>query len=153
MMNIRRTKSNDIASLMLVLDQTELFPSEMLPDMIGSSLDSQSDTDIWLTCDENGTAVGFCYAIPEKLTEGTWNVLALAVLPSLQGQGIGRAIVQELEAILQKAGHRVLIADTSSDSAFDGTRAFYRKIGYTEEARIRDFWASGNDKIVFWKAL
>jgi ribosomal protein S18 acetylase RimI-like enzyme len=152
-MNIRRTKSNDIASLMLVLDQTEIFPSEMLPDMIGSSLDGQSDAAIWLTCEQNETAVGFCYAVPEKFAEGTWNMLALAVLPSLQEQGVGRAIVQELEAILSKAGHRVLIVDTSSDKAFDGARAFYRKIGYAEEARIRDFWASGNDKVVFWKAL
>ena len=152
-MNIRRTKSNDIASLMLVLHQTQLFPKEMLPDMIGSSLDGQSDTDIWLTCEQNGTAVGFCYAVPEKLAEGTWNMLALAVLPSLQGQGVGRALVQELESILRKAGHRVLIADTSGDKAFDGTRAFYSRICYAEEARIRDFWASGNDKVVFWKAL
>jgi ribosomal protein S18 acetylase RimI-like enzyme len=152
-MNIRRTKTGDIASLMHVLNQTGLFPSEMLPDMIGSSLDSQSDAGIWLTCEQNETAVGFCYAVPEKLTEGTWNMLALAVLPSLQGQGIGRAIVLELEAVLRKAGHRLLIVDTSSDSQFDGTRSFYHKLDYAEEARIREFWAAGNDKIVFRKPL
>jgi ribosomal protein S18 acetylase RimI-like enzyme len=152
-MNIRRTKNQDIASLMLVLDQTGLFPSEMLPEMIGNSLDSRSDAEIWLTCEQNGTAVGFCYAVPEKLTEGTWNMLALAVLPSLQGTGVGQAIVLALEDVLRRAGHRLLIADTSGDSAFNGTRAFYRKIGYAEAARIRDFWAAGNDKVVFWKLL
>jgi ribosomal protein S18 acetylase RimI-like enzyme len=152
-MNIRRTKNQDIASLMLVLDQTGLFPSEMLPEMIGNSLDSRSDAEIWLTCEQNGTAVGFCYAVPEKLTEGTWNMLALAVLPSLQGTGVGQAIVLALEDVLRRAGHRLLIADTSGASAFNGTRAFYRKIGYAEAARIRDFWAAGNDKVVFWKLL
>ncbi|MEO1249198.1 MAG: GNAT family N-acetyltransferase, partial [Pseudomonadota bacterium] len=30
---------------------------------------------------------------------------------------------------------------------------FYRRCGYVEEARIRDFWSAGDDKIVFWKAL
>lgn len=152
-LNIRRTKSQDIASLMLVLDQTGLFPSEMLLDMIGSYLDGQSREDIWLSCEKNGTAIGFCYAIPEKLTEGTWNMLALAVLPSWQGQGVGQTIVRELEKVLREAGHRVLIADTSGTSEFDQTRAFYKKHGYTEEARIRDFWAAGNDKVVYWKAL
>jgi ribosomal protein S18 acetylase RimI-like enzyme len=28
---------------------------------------------------------------------------------------------------------------------------FYKKIGYTQEAVIRDFWKDGEDKIVFRK--
>jgi hypothetical protein len=46
-----------------------------------------------------------------------------------------------------------LIADTSGTDDFAPTRAFYRKNGYAEEARIRDFWAKGDDKVVFWTAL
>jgi hypothetical protein len=36
---------------------------------------------------------------------------------------------------------------------FERTRAFYAKNGYDQEARIRDFYKSGEDKIVFRKAL
>ncbi len=32
-------------------------------------------------------------------------------------------------------------------------RSFYRKIGNEEEARIREFYSAGVDKIVFRKAL
>jgi ribosomal protein S18 acetylase RimI-like enzyme len=58
-----------------------------------------------------------------------------------------------LEADLRAKGARILIADTSGSDEFTQTRAFYRKNGYSEEARIRDFWADGDDKVVFWKSL
>lgn len=80
-------------------------------------------------------------------------MLALAVLPLLQGKGHGGALVAQLETTLKGRDQRLLIADTSGVAAFARTREFYRKNGYTEEARIRDFWAAGDDKIVFWKSL
>lgn len=152
-MNIRPTKRDDLPDLQEVLDGTELFPSEMLASMVGSFLSGDEGSDLWLTCEVDGKAVGFCCAVPEELTEGAWNMLALAVLPSLQGKGHGAALVAKLETTLKGREQRVLIADTSGMAGFAQTREFYRKNGYTEEARIRDFWAAGDDKIVFWKSL
>lgn len=152
-MNIRPTKQRDIPALQEVLDGTALFPREMLPDMLGGFLSDNESEDVWLTCEVDGKAIGFCYAVPEQLAEGAWNMLAIAVLPNLQGSGSGRAITTHLEAELRARGARILIADTSGTDDFAETRAFYRKNGYAEEARIRDFWAPGDDKIVFWKSL
>jgi ribosomal protein S18 acetylase RimI-like enzyme len=151
--NIRPTKSKDIPALKAVLDGTGLFPSEILAAMMGGFLGANENNEVWLTSEINNEAVGFCYAAPEKLADGCWNMLAIAVVPSLQGKGLGRAIVKYLENHLEKEGHRILIADTSGTDQFKQTRAFYKKIGYTEEARIRDFWAIGDDKIIFWKSL
>ena len=152
-MSIRATQPKDIAALQGVLDATELFPSEMLPEMISGFLSDAESTDIWLTCEQNGKAVGFCYAVPEELAEGAWNMLAIAIDPCEQGCGCGGALVAHLEEALKTRGQRILIADTSGTDEFAQTRAFYRKNGYVEEARIRDFWAAGDDKVVFWKAL
>jgi len=152
-MKIRLTKQDDIAALQEVLNGTKLFPSEMLPDMVDGFLSDGESSDIWLTCKANGKAVGFCYAAPEELAEGAWNMLAIAILPTEQGKGFGGAIARHLEVELKKRGQRILIADTSSTDEFAQTREFYRKNGYSEEARIRDFWAAGDDKVVFWKSL
>lgn len=151
--NIRSTASKDIAALTGVLDGTGLFPSEMLPDMIAGFLTDADNRDIWLTCETDGEIIGFCYAAPEPMTEGTWNMLAIAVLPSRQGNGAGGALVKHLEDNLRSQGHRVLIVDTSGSDAFERAPNFYRGNGYVEEARIRDYWAEGDDKVVFWKAL
>lgn len=36
---------------------------------------------------------------------------------------------------------------------FDLTRKFYNQHSYTIEARIRDYYQEGEDKVVFWKKL
>jgi ribosomal protein S18 acetylase RimI-like enzyme len=149
-MNIRPTTSGDVENLQRVLDATALFPSEMLPDMLANASESDS---IWLTCEQDGRAVGFCFAVAETLAEGTWNMLAIAIQPEVQGQALGSALVAQLELRLKDRGQRILIADTSGTDAFARTRAFYRLNGYTEEARIRDFWADGDDKVTFRKSL
>ena len=33
-------------------------------------------------------AVGFCYAVPEELADGAWNMLAIAVCPQKRGGGV-----------------------------------------------------------------
>ncbi len=149
---IKPTTSADIPALKAVVDQTELFPGEMLPEMLSPFLGGEAEA-VWLTAHLGDVPVGLCYAVPEELTNGTWNMLALAVLPAHQGDGVGGALVKRLEDDLRSQGVRVLIADTSGTDAFALTRRFYAKSGYSEEARIRDFWDAGDDKVVFWKGL
>ena len=62
-------------------------------------------------------------------------------------------MMKHIELLLKQKGGRILIVETSSDDAQIAARNFYKKIGYTQEAVIRDFWKDGEDKIVFWKRL
>lgn len=149
---IKLTTTDDIPSLQNVLDQTQLFPSEMLPAMLAPTLSGESEA-VWLSCHVDGRAVGFCYTAPEELAGGTWNMLALAVLPDFQGKRLGAALVNAVERHLRREGQRILIVDTSSTDEFALTREFYTKNLYEEEARIRDFWSAGDDKVIFRKAL
>lgn len=151
-LTISPTTTNDISALQVVLDQTQLFPSELLPSMLAPTLSGESEA-ILLTCHVDGVAVGLCFTEPEELTDGTWNMLALAVLPDLQGKKVGTALVQAVEDDLKKKGQRILVVDTSSKDEYALTRKFYAKNHYEEEARIRDFWAKGDDKVTYRKAL
>ncbi len=149
---IKATSTDDIAGLRAVLNGTELFPSELLPAMLAPSLAGETEA-FWLTCHSDGEAVGLCYTVPEELAAGTWNMLALAVRPDLQGKRLGAALVHAAEKHLKDNGQRILIVDTSGTDDFALTRKFYAQNGYEEEARIRDFWAEGDDKVIFRKAL
>ena len=107
----------------------------------------------WLVAFEEQRLIGFAYAEPERMTDGTFNLLAIAVDPNSQGSGVGKAIVAALMDLLRSKSGRVLLVETSSLDEFAATRAFYDGQGFTSEARVRDFYSSGEDKLIFWKAL
>jgi ribosomal protein S18 acetylase RimI-like enzyme len=143
---------DDLPALADILNQTELFPSEMLEEMAKPFL-TNTAPHIWLVIhDENGVA-GFAYCEPERMTDNTFNLLAIAVDPSRQRGGLGSAIVMALTESLAQIGGRILLVETSSLPKYVGTRAFYDGLGFTREACIREFYSIGEDKIIFWRKL
>lgn len=149
---VHETLKKDIDGIRSIIEATGLFPSEMLDDMIKPFFDGEGDRSIWLTL-ENEEPVGVLYAEPERMTDGTWNILMIAVHPDHQHSGNGSALVSYLESILRERNARLVLVETSGLEEYEQARSFYRKIGFTEEARIREFYSTGEDKIVFVKAL
>ncbi len=97
--------------------------------------------------------LGVAYFAPAKATAGTWYLTMIAVLADQQGQGRGAALMRHVEETLRSSGERLLLVETSGQPTFEQTRAFYKKCGYTEEARVRDYYAAGDDMVLFRKAL
>lgn len=149
---IQSSDTSHIEGLKKVADEAGLFPAQMLPRMLSGHLEG-SPNERWLTCLLDGRVIGLCYARSEELTDGTWNMLALGVLPAYQGNGVGTKIVSAIEGCLRSEGGRMLLVDTSGTAAFARTRTFYIKNGYEQEAVIRDYWADDDDKITFRKRL
>lgn len=106
--------------------------------------------------DPMGAIIGGAYFGPEAHSDRVWNLYFLAVIEAHQGNGTGSALVAWVEANLRERGSKVanlLLIETSGVESFAPTRAFYRKQGYVEEARIREYYGPADDKVVFWKLL
>jgi ribosomal protein S18 acetylase RimI-like enzyme len=143
---------DDLPALKIVIDGSGLFSSELLEGMISGFLAGDAGDGFWLTADDGGPqAIAYCE--PERMTQGTWNLLLIAVNPGRRSQGIGAALVDHVEATLAERGERVLLVETSGSPSFQRTRSFYLANGYAEEARIRDYYEAGEDKVIFWKSL
>ena len=153
---IRPTTLDDTPALLALADATGLFPPsalELLRQMLIDALEGDSDTEqFWIT-DDNDGPVGVAYCEPERMTDRTWNLQLIAIHPDLQGQGRGVKLLHYVEQALRERDGRVLLVETSGLPSFDRTRSFYKKCGFEEEARIRDFYAAGDDKVVFRKVL
>lgn len=98
-------------------------------------------------------ALGYaCYGrIP--LTQASFDLYWIVVHPEVQGSGVGRLLLTETERAAAAAGAAALYAETSSRAQYAPTRAFYRRTGYELAAEFPDFYAPGDDKVVFVKRL
>ena len=150
---IRAVIQSDTDGLKKVVDSSELFPSEYLDEMITDYFNNPDTQDIWFTYIDNNKQVAIGYCAPEKLTDGTYNLLAIGVSQDSQRSGIAMQMMNYIELLLKQKDGRILIVETSSDDAQIGARNFYQKIGYVQAAVIKDFWKEGEDKIVFLKKL
>jgi GNAT superfamily N-acetyltransferase len=153
---IRLTTPDDTNEILALAEATGLFESnqiEELFEMLSQHFTDRPDSEgLWFTDHEN-EPVGVAYIAPEQMTEGTWNLYLIAIAPSYQRQGRGAALLSYIEQMLAKRGERILLVETSGLEDFEYVRAFYRKSGFDEEARIREFYKAGDDKIIFRKAL
>ena len=147
MTKISPTVPGDLPGLVPIIEATGLFPAEMLPAMFAAEPSFGAPPALWLTAEG---PKGFAYAHQEPFTEAAWNLLAIGVDPVAQRQGVGRALLLEVEARARQAGGQVLLIDTADLPEFAPARALYRGHGYVEEARIRDFWAPSVAKLTFW---
>ena len=54
---------------------------------------------------------------------------------------------------MRKAGAKHIYADTSSSDRYAGTRGFYQRMGFAEEARLPDFYGPDDGKVIYVKSL
>lgn len=150
---IRNVISEDTIAIIALAEASGLFNSDGIDQIKQSLADYISgNNDLWLIAiDEK--PVGVLYCTPEPMTEGTWNILMLLVSPNVQRQGHGQSLISHVETTLTSRGARLVIVETSSIDEFEKARSFYVKCGYTEEARIRNFYAAEDDKVIFKKGL
>jgi ribosomal protein S18 acetylase RimI-like enzyme len=154
---IRSATLTDIPAVRNIAFDTGMFTEDDWPGVetiMANSVRGDLEDHIWIVLANNtATVVGAAYYAPEPFAHQMWNMYFLGVSPASQGDGIGAALVAHVEGALRTRGERVLIIETSGVASFEAARAFYRKQGYAEEARIREFYGPGDDKVVFWKAL
>jgi len=106
-----------------------------------------------VTLEDEGRVLGFAYYAPEAMTDRSWSLWWIAVLPGQQGRGLGRELLRYVEEDARATGARVLFIDTSSLPHYEPTRRFYLKHGYEITGVLSDFYADGDDKVIFRKRL
>lgn len=97
--------------------------------------------------------VGWVCVGPTPCTLGTFDLYWIAVAPATQGHGVGSLLLRHAEALIRARQGRLVVIETSGQPRYDTTRFFYLKNGYAEAARLPDFYAPGDDKVVYLKRL
>ncbi|HAK95751.1 MAG TPA: hypothetical protein DCM87_12335 [Planctomycetes bacterium] len=154
---IRATRAEDRAAILAFIEATGFFlPNEVA--VAGGVLDSALGAGHGghyqsFTAAVGGRPVGWvCYG-RTPCTAGTFDLYWIAVAPERQRHGIGRMLVAFAERLMAEHGGRLAVVETAGKPAYESTRAFYLRCGYEIAARLRDFYDTGDDKVVLVKRL
>jgi ribosomal protein S18 acetylase RimI-like enzyme len=154
---IRPMTGDDKPAIIRTLrDIPEFTPAEVniAEEVIDSYLRDSTRSGYYVFVAEVGSSIAgyICYG-PTPLTEGTWDIYWLAVAPEQQSQGIGKALLASAEGNIKETKGRMTLIETSSKPEYEATRRFHQAQGYELACRIADFYAPGDDKLVFQKRL
>jgi GNAT superfamily N-acetyltransferase len=103
--------------------------------------------------DESGEILGFAYFAPAAMTDRTWSLWWIVVERDSQARGIGGELLRYAESEIRNASGRMLLIETSSLPKYELTRRFYLKHGYSQIAAVPDYYADGDDMLIFGKRM
>jgi ribosomal protein S18 acetylase RimI-like enzyme len=155
---IRPLRRRDRLALTALLKaQTHFRPAEVqiALELIDLALNQPGQEDYRVRCAEGGQGeiVGYvCYG-KAPLTDAVYDLYWIVVHPDYWSRGPGSALLLRTEDEVRHFKARLLLIETSSLSSYARPRSFYLKHGYRELARIPDYYAVGDHKLIFGKAL
>jgi ribosomal protein S18 acetylase RimI-like enzyme len=154
---IRRAEGRDTQRVIEILQGTQFFrpgeikiAREVLEAAVkdGPAGDYQS-----YVAQEDGDVVGWVCFGATPCTVGTFDVYWVGVDAAKQGRGIGKAMMEYVEAIIRSLKGRMIVVETSGTEHYKPTQRFYEKLGYGEAARVKEFYAPGDDKVIYIKRV
>jgi GNAT superfamily N-acetyltransferase len=104
-----------------------------------------------LSYEHHGELAGFAYFAPSAMADRVWYLYWIAVEKTLHAQGIGAALLNHTEDAIRVVGGRLYLIETSSLAHYEATRKFYLRHGYAIASVLPDFYADGDDLVVFAK--
>ena len=153
---IRSMEPQDVPAMVEVAVAAGLFPREAAAFLEGhaqSWFEGGRAPGAWIVDEAAGELLGVAFFEPRDATDRCWYLTMIAVSPRAQGQGRGSALVHHVEHELRSRDARLLLIETSGTPQYDQTRAFYTQHGYATVARVPDYFADGDDMVLFHKDL
>ena len=101
---------------------------------------------VLLVAEEAGRIVGSGQLHLEQRANGRHRaeIAKLMVDPTVRGRGLGRRLMERLEAIAREEGRTLLVLDTREG---DPSNALYRSLGWVEAGRIPHYARSANGEL------
>jgi ribosomal protein S18 acetylase RimI-like enzyme len=107
----------------------------------------------FIVAEELEKMLGYCCFGPNPCTESSYDLYWIAVHKDQMKRGIGRKLMELAETSIARMGGSIVWVETSGRAIYESTRAFYLAIGYEKVAVMPDFYAPGDDKVVFRKRV
>ena len=99
--------------------------------------------------EEEGRTVGYACFARVPCTVSTFEIYWLGVHDDCRGRGIGKILINEVVRIVRELGATKLLLQTAGREQYIPTQKFYLSCGFKEEARLKNYYAEGDDCLIF----
>jgi ribosomal protein S18 acetylase RimI-like enzyme len=152
-----KVKPEDIEHVREIVVSTGFFYDFEIPVAVELVEEAAEEGDqsgyFFLFAEVDGKTVSYsCYG-PIAGTDAGYDLYWIVTHNDYRGSGIGKQLLDETHRIVKRRGGRYIIAETSSLEKYTPTRQFYEKNNYDKEAIIKDFYLTGDDKVIYVKRL
>jgi ribosomal protein S18 acetylase RimI-like enzyme len=157
-MPIRKFEKQDIILLEEIVRATGVFREEEVGVAvelmeIAANEKKQKDYVLYSYVDAAGTVQGYYCVGPTPMTKSTFDLYWIAVHPHMHKKRIGHELLEHCEAQVKAMSGTLIVVETSSQPKYDPTRQFYLRHEYAETARIKDYYAQGDDLVIYSKYI
>jgi ribosomal protein S18 acetylase RimI-like enzyme len=148
---------DDVEAIHVMVAASGVFSSEEIDVAVELAEDALANKESsgyhFMLADRGGQLLGYtCFGrIP--LTAERYDLYWIVVDGNAQQQGIASGLMRETEAAIRALHGRAIYAETSSRAVYAPAQAFYRRQGFTLAGQLKDFYADGDDKMIFAKNL
>ncbi|MEM7182434.1 MAG: GNAT family N-acetyltransferase [Spirochaetota bacterium] len=157
---IRKIKEEEQKDLLAIAHKTGIFPEGEVEELLGSTLSGYFSGELEerhhilaIEDEVSRKAVGWSYFAPSFHAEGVWDIWWIGIDSSVQQKGYGSKLLLHIEKMLKEQAVRLIIIETSSMETLAKARKFYPKLGYQQCGIIPNFYAVGDDKVIFAKNI
>jgi GNAT superfamily N-acetyltransferase len=150
-------EKHDISRVREIVESTRFFYDhevEIAAELVEERINEGESTGYFFVFAEvdGVTAAYSCYG-PITMSKTCFDLYWIVTHNDYRGKGIGKKLLEETYIQARKMGCKIIIAETSGLEHYAPTRAFYDSNKFELEARLRNFYDEGDDKLFYTKRI
>lgn len=155
---VRRARPDDRPALDAAIRSDGTFTPDEVDvalELIDASLARSSEPgDYQLRVVEaDGRVVGYVCFGRTPMTAATWDLYWVVVDAAARGRGLASILIGAMEAEIAAAGGGHVRVETSVTEGYGAARRLYDRLRYPLAAQLPDFYAAGDDLLVYYKRV
>lgn len=96
--------------------------------------------------ERDGTVLGFVWLVARGAFKRSAYIQLIGVRPEARASGVGRALMEFVEARADSRDIFLLVSDFNDDA-----QRFYARLGYRPVGKLDDYVIQGVSELIFWK--
>lgn len=149
--------NSDIQRIREIVESTKFFYDhevDIAIELVEERLNNGESTGYYFVFAEiDGITIAYSCFGPIIMSKTSFDLYWIATHNDYRGRGIGKRVLEETCTQARMMGCSILIAETSGLPHYEPTRAFYTSNKFKLEARLKDFYTLGDDKLFYTKRI